>query len=284
MSTILITGGSGYLGRHLCRRAAETHTVHTTFFHHQTDIATGIAHRLDITAANAVRALVQKVSPAAIIHCAAINPGQNERQMLTVNRNGTANIAAAAAEIGVRLVHVSTDMVHDGTRAPYPPEAQPTPTTLYGASKAAAEAAVAKTCPAAAIVRTSLIYGLSEMDRGTAGFARRLAEGKTLTLFTDQIRQPVWVETLTEALLKLAVDFPAINGTLNIAGRQVISRAEFGQKLLDWWKIDWRNRTTFGRAANLHSPSPLDLRLDISAAETALGMAFLGVDAVINKA
>ena len=282
MATLLITGGSGYLGRHLCRRAAETHTVHTTFFHNRTDIAAGTPHRLDITAADAVRALVQKIAPDAIIHCAAINPGRGDaRRMLAVNGDGTANIAAAAAEIGARLVHVSSDMVHAGTDAPYPADAPPTPITPYGESKAAAEAAIAEIAPAAAIVRTSLIYGLREMDRGTAGFARRLAAGGTLTLFTDQIRQPVWVQTLTDALLKLAFDLPAVRGTLNVAGRQALSRAEFGQRMLDWWKIEWRDRTVFGRAADLPAPSPLDLRLDVSATETALGMTFFGVDEVV---
>ncbi len=283
MATVLITGGSGYLGRHLCRRAAETYTVHTTFFHNKTDIAVGTPHLLDITDAEAVRALVAKLSPAAIIHCAAVNPGRGDaRQMLAVNRDGTANIAAAAAEIGARLVHVSSDTVHAGTHAPYPNDAQPSPVTPYGASKAAAEAAIAKIYPAAAIVRTSLIYGLTEPDRGTAGFAERLAAGNTLTLFTDQIRQPVWVQTLADALLKLAFELPDIRGTLNVAGRQALSRAEFGQKLLDRWGINWRDRTVFGRAADLPVPTPLDLRLDVSAAETALGMSFPGVDAVLR--
>lgn len=285
MDTLLITGGSGYLGKHLCRHAAETHPVHTTFFHNKTDIAAGTPHLLDVTDAEAVRALVVELSPAAIIHCAAINPGQgNDRRMFAVNHTGTANIAAAAAKIGARLVHVSTDMVHAGTDAPYPPDAPPTPITPYGESKAAAETAIAEIYPAAAIVRTSLIYGLTEPDRGTAGFARRLAAGGTLTLFTDQIRQPVWVETLTKALLALAVDFRDISGIFNVAGRQALSRAEFGQKMLDWWQIAWRDHTTFGHAADLPHPSPLDLRLDVSKAENLLGMDFPGVDDVLHSA
>ncbi len=283
MRTLLITGGSGYLGRHLCRYATNKFATHTTFLHHKTDITAGVPHRLDITDAAAVRALVRELSPTAIIHCAASNPGQDEARMLTINRDGSAAIAAAAAEIGARLVHVSTDMVHAGTNAPYPDDAPPSPITRYGESKAAAEAAIAEIYPSTAIVRTSLIYGLEEMDRGTAGFVRRLSAGETLTLFSDQIRQPVWVETLSAALLALAADFPAVRGTLNVAGEQALSRAEFGQRMLDWWGVAWREHTTFGRAADLPVPSPLDLRLDVSAAETVLGMSFPGVDAVLDN-
>ncbi len=284
MPTLLITGGSGYLGRYLCRRTAARFPTYTTFLHHKSDTVAGIPHHLDITDAAAVRALVQKISPTAIIHCAASNPGQNERRMLAINRDGTANIAAAAAGIGARLIHVSTDMVHNGDRAPYAASTPPTPITRYGESKAAAEAAITEIYPAAAIVRTSLIYGLEEMDRGTAGFVRRLEAGETLTLFTDQLRQPVWVETLSEALLALAIDYPAFRGILNVAGKQSLSRAEFGQRMLDWWGIDWRGHATFGLAANLPVPSPLDLRLDVSVAEHLLDITFFGVDSVLENA
>jgi len=247
------------LGRHLCRMAAESHCVHTTFLVHADNITAGTPHRLDITDVAAVRALVKHLSPNAIIHCAASNPGRgDDRRMLAVNRDGTANIATVAAEIGVRLVHISTDMVHDGTRAPYPPDAPPTPNTPYGASKAAAEFAVARIYPAAAIVRTSLIYGLAEMDRGTAGFVRRLETGDTLTLFQDQIRQPVWVETLSTALLKLATGHRQLYGVWNIAGGQALNRADFGERLLDWWHIEHWTRVRLGFAAELPFPAPLD--------------------------
>jgi len=173
-------------------------------------------------------------------------------------------------------------MVHDGTRAPYPVDASPNPITPYGHSKAAAETAVANKKPDAVIVRTSLIYGLDEMDRGTAGFVQRLENGKTLTLFQDQIRQPIWVETLAAALLKLAVTQSNIGGTLNIAGRQALSRADFGERLLNWWHIDYRKRMRRGFAADLPTPTPLDLRLDVSVAEKALAMVFWGVDEVLQ--
>ncbi len=283
MAVLLITGGSGYLGRHLCRMAAKSHTVHATFLTHADTVSAGIPHQLDITDLAAVRAVVGQLRPEAVIHCAAANPGHDESRMRAVNRDGAAHIAAAAAKAGARLVHVSTDMVHNGRHAPYPPTAVPAPVTLYGTSKAEAEAAVIAKNPAAAIVRTSLIYGLDEMDRGTAGFVRRLAGGQTLTLFEDHLRRPVWVETLAEALLKLAVDRPEICGVLNIAGRQTLSRADFAGRMFDWWGIGYRAQVQRGRAADLLPfPTPPDLRLDVSAAEAQLGMEFPGVDAVLK--
>jgi dTDP-4-dehydrorhamnose reductase len=100
-------------------------------------------------------------------------------------------------------------------------------------------------------------------------------------LFTDVIRQPIWVETLADALLKLTtVDYA---GTLNIAGRQAITRADFGQRLLDWWSIDTAGRLQTGRAAEISHLIPLDLRLTVSRAEQLLGMTFPGVDEVLAQ-
>ena len=280
--SILITGGSGYLGRHLCAGAAKTHTIFTTYRTHSNDIKAGEPVQLDLTDRDAVLALVQDLSPQAIIHAAAINPGRGDEQtMVQVNTEGSRYVAEAAVAVGARLVHVSTDVVHDGCHAPYADNAAPSPLNAYGRSKAAAESVVTEIDPQAAIVRTSLIYGLEQMDRGTAGFIERIKKGESLVLFNDVIRQPVWVENLVEALLKLAnLDFA---GILNVAGRQAMTREEFGRRLLDWWQIDAGNLLTSGRAADISDTIPLDLRLSVSKAEQLLQMDLLGVDEVLAK-
>lgn len=278
---LLVTGGSSYLGRHLTVRAAEKYTVFTTYHHHPGQIRAGQPVQLDLADQNAVLRLFETVRPQAVIHAAAINPGGDDDAMVDVNAAGSGYVAAGAVAVGARLVHVSTDVVHNGQNAPYTDDAAPTPLNLYGRSKAAAEAAVAELCPPAAIVRTSLIYGLAEMDRGTAGFAQRLAQGEALMLFSDVIRQPVWVETLSQALLKLVeLDFA---GIANVAGRQALTREEFGRKLLAYWGIDVAGRITSGRAADVSESIPLDLRLTVEKGETLLQMTFPGVDEALTN-
>ena len=199
--------------------------------------------------------------------------------MMSVNANGSRHIAEAAAEVGARLVHVSSDSVHNGQQGPYSDDVPSSPINGYGRSKAVAEAVVVEANPQAAIVRTSLIYGLTEMDRGTAGFVKRIEVGEAVTLFSDAIRQPVWVNSLSEALLKLAT--LGFAGTRNVAGRQAMTREEFGRKMLDWWKIDLRGLVRSGRARDVAEPIPLDLRLTTDKAEGLLHMLFPGVDEVL---
>ena len=132
-------------------------------------------------------------------------------------------MAAAAVAVGARLVHVSSDTVFGGTGAPYADDASPDPVNLYGQTKAHGERWVSDVDPAAAIVRTSLIYGTTQMDRGTASFADRLASGQPLQLFADVLRQPVWADALATGLLTLALDRPDVAGTLNLAGGEVLT-------------------------------------------------------------
>lgn len=281
--TLLITGASGYLGQHLAPMAAERYQVFAACHSDPTRITAGQPVALDLVDRAAVCALVRQLAPEAIIHAAAINPGGgDEATMMRVNANGSRFIAEAAAAAGLRLVHVSTDVLHNGRAAPYADDAPPSPLNGYGRSKAAAEVAVREVCPSAAIVRTSLIYGLQKMDRGTAGFAARLAREGRLELFGDVIRQPVEVGTLSEALLKLVEsDFA---GWLNVAGRQAINRADFGRQMLAYWGIETGRRVQTGRAADVSATIPLDLRLEIDKGQTLLGMVFPGVDEVLAAA
>jgi dTDP-4-dehydrorhamnose reductase len=199
--------------------------------------------------------------------------------MMQINAEGSGYVAEGAVAVGARLIHVSSDLVLSGQNAPYDDEALPSPINVYGRSKAVAEAAVAEVDPQAAIIRPSLIYGLDEMDRGTAGFVARLESGQPLVLFNDVIRQPVWVESLVEALLKLIkVNF---GGVLNVVGRQPLTREEFAWRMLDWWQVDRRELLQSGRAADISDTIPLDLRMFVAKAERLLNMSFPGVDEVL---
>ncbi len=280
--TLLITGGSGYLGRHLTVQAVKDFNVYTTYGAHAGQIKAGQSLLLNLTDRAAVLRLITRLAPQAIIHTAAINPGRgSDVDMRQVNIAGSRYVAEGAVAVGARLVHLSSDVVHSGQNAPYADDDPPSPINDYGRSKAEAEAVVSAVDPQAAIVRTSLIYGLAEMDRGTESFVERLQAGQPLVLFSDVVRQPIWVESLSEALLKLVET--GFAGTLNVAGRQALTREEFGRRMLAWWQVDPKNLLQSGRAADISDTIPLDVRLTITKAEQLLQLPLLGVDEVLMK-
>jgi dTDP-4-dehydrorhamnose reductase len=239
--------------------------------------------KLDIADRDAVLRAADEIKPNVILHAAAVNPGQGDDDtMWRVNAEGSAHVAEAARDGGVRLVAVSTDVVHDGRNGPYADDAVANPINHYGRSKAAGELGVLRFARDAAVVRTSLMYGFEEMDRGTAGFVERLGRGEPVLLFSDALRNPIRVDTLAEAIVELAqTDY---SGTLNIAGRQAVSREAFGRAMLRYWGVDTRGLVQAGRAADISDSIPLDLRLVVERAELLLGVDLGGVDAVVGTA
>jgi dTDP-4-dehydrorhamnose reductase len=266
---ILITGGGSYLGRNLVPLAAQSHLVCYTFFQND-PLGLAFGEQLDVREATAVTQRITQFQPQAIIHTVGSNRGSD---MGNVIRQGTQNVVRAAADVGARLIHLSTDSIFDGLNPPYDETAVPSPVNEYGRAKADAEAIVAAH-PNHVIIRTSLIYGLQEIDHGTSWMARALMAGEPVQLFDNQIRNPVWVETLSRACLELTNhDF---TGILNVAGRQVMSRAEFSLKMLDYWQIESRDTLSIGPSAT--GRWPLDCRLDLRQGTAVLTTPLLGVD------
>jgi dTDP-4-dehydrorhamnose reductase len=167
----------------------------------------------------ALHALFQRVRPAAVINSAHL------RGSWAAMADGAANVAAAAAAVGARLVHVSSDAVHGGRPQWYRETDEPSPVTPYGAAKAAGETAVAAIDPSAAIVRTSLILG----DKSTSHirFVLDLLDGAPGSLYSDEIRCPVDGGDLASAVLELVGNDYA--GIINIAGPDAVSRVVLGR-------------------------------------------------------
>lgn len=219
-------------------------------------------------------ALVDAFQPDAIIHAAGSSgrPAMSETIEL-----GAEHVTAAAMRVGARLIHLSTDVVFDGKHAPYREEDRPNPIHDYGRAKAQAEGIVARHANHV-IVRTSLIYGLQQLDHGTSWLVDRLRKGQPVTLFMDQLRNPIWAISLSNACLELADhDY---RGILHVAGSQVLSRAEFGLRMLNWWDVAERSTLSFGPGDGERWPA--DCTLDISRAQALLETPLPGVDEVLN--
>ena len=211
MGNLLVTGGMGTLGRALVRLAAEQGwTVRATWWRRAPK---GPAEwvQADVRYAESVARAMDGVD--AVIHTAYLQGGEDEWETNVVGAELVAGVAVPR-----RLVHLSTDVVFDGTIGHYREEDVPAPVNAYGRSKAEAELRVADAHPGATIARTSLIYGTPD------GPQERLArEGRRF--YVDEVRSPVHVDDLAAALLELlALDVP---GPLHVAGADDVNRFDF---------------------------------------------------------
>ncbi|MCZ7547517.1 MAG: sugar nucleotide-binding protein [Anaerolineae bacterium] len=128
-----------------------------------------------------------------------------------------------------------------------------------------------------AIVRTSLIYDFTPANRQVGWMAVRIAQGAPVTLFTDEVRQPVWAHNLAGALLELAA--LTYTGVLHIAGPEPLTRWDYGRALLDAMGLLETARVEPVRAAEVAPDRPRDLTLDLTRARQALQTPLLTIAA-----
>ena len=180
---------------------------------------------LDVTDRDAVRRAVEQTAPDVVLNAAAytaVDRAEAEPdRAFAVNRDGAANVAEACALSGVPLVHLSTDYVFDGTKgAPYVPDDPPAPLGVYGASKAAGEAAVREACPRHLILRTAWVFS-GRPGSFVATVLRLAGERPRLRVVADQWGHPTWATDLARAALhaaRLAAEGAAPWGTWHVAG------------------------------------------------------------------
>ena len=267
---LLVTGGSGYLGESIVKRAPAAWQTAATFFAHPIAQGNAAVFLVDVREPDTVRRCFEEFRPDVVIHTAAAMAGD---QMIRINVDGARAVARASALAHARLIHLSSDVIFDGEHAPYDESAAPDPVSPYGESKARAEYAVLEEKPDAVLVRTSLIYGFDPMDPRT----QQTLAGEMPRLFTDEYRCPVFVDDLADALLELAQG--NFVGVINLAGAQRLSRYEFGMKIANAYHRD--PRFTAALSKTFPGRRPRDCTLDIKLAQTVLRTRLRGVDQVM---
>jgi dTDP-4-dehydrorhamnose reductase len=267
---LFVTGLGGYLGHALAAAAARSgaHELFGTVRARPAPAAVR-TFAIDVRDEDAVRAALAEARPEALIHTAYVQTGADA---WAVNVAGSAAVARAARAAGARLVHLSSDVIFpgDGGR-PLREDDPPAPVNAYGASKAAAEAAVAATDPGAVLVRTSLIYG----GAWPSVYEQRALD-PAQTFYADEIRCPVAAPDLAAALLELAA-LPEVGGPLHVAGADAVSRLVFAQLVAAARGAD--PATVRGRRRPAGRPG--DLRLDCTRARSLLRTRVRGVREVL---
>lgn len=265
--TFLVVGGSGLLGQEITRQARGAGTRVVATFHSRAVSIAGVDWQpLDVRHRDSVTALVERIRPAVIINAAF------RQSDWVTTADGAMHVAAAAAAVGARLVHVSSDAVFSGLTRRYDETSPPDPTTPYGAAKAAAETAVKGLDPGAVIARTSLIIGGGRSVH--EGYVHSLASGATTgVLFTDDVRCPVHVTDLAAALLELAGS--AHSGIHHVAGADAVSRHQLGVLIARRDGLDEASLPA-GLRARTGLPGPLDVRLDCALTQSRLATRLRG--------
>ena len=193
---ILITGKNGQVGSELSR-----------LYPASSDVVSVGRETCDLSDEQVIRACVRRVNPTVIINAGAytaVDLAEKERDAcFAVNAMAPRVLAQEAARLGALLLHYSTDYVFDGqSPAPYQESDLVAPVSVYGASKAAGEAAIVETAGRYLILRTSWVY--CGQGKNFLRTMVRLGETRSeLRVVDDQVGAPTSAAAIAAATARL---------------------------------------------------------------------------------
>ena len=213
---ILITGKNGQVGTELSR-----------LYQSHGDVVLAGREECDLSSEQSIRDLVRRVKPAVIINAGAytaVDQAEKERALcFAVNAAAPRVLAEEAARLDALLIHYSTDYVFNGEKpGPYLESDPINPLSVYGASKAAGEAAIAEAASRYLVLRTSWVYRAHGKN-----FLRTMlrlgAERSELRVVDDQVGAPTSAAAIAAATARLVEQYTqsdrACLGNLSHDGR-----------------------------------------------------------------
>ena len=233
---ILLLGASGQVGTELSRALKWVPNAEIIFATTSGLLNDQSCEVADFREPASVAALVARLEPDVVVNAAAhtaVDRAEDEIEFSQlINAETPAAVARACADLGIPLIHYSTDYVFDGNgTSPYQVDHPTAPLGVYGSSKLAGEEGVRSSGAQHVILRTAWVYG----NHGH-NFMRtmlRLADKEQLNVVNDQIGgpTPAWlIADVTSEILRKGI---GAGGTHHVVATGDTSWAGFADAIFD---------------------------------------------------
>lgn len=230
---LFVIGAEGQVARALREIAARSDNIAFGF---------GARPELDLLRPASIAKALADFRPDLVVNPAAytaVDKAESEPdQAFAVNRDGARAVAAAAADRGVPVVHLSTDYVFDGNKKePYSETDAVHPQGVYGRSKLEGERAVAEANPVHIVLRTSWVYAPFGSNF-VRTMLRLTAERDRLRVVDDQLGCPTYAPDIAEAIIAIAQKWaesewhPKYAGVTHIAGPDIRTWCKFAGEIV----------------------------------------------------
>jgi dTDP-4-dehydrorhamnose reductase len=267
MKKLLITGASGFLGWHIIQVGREQYEVYATYNSHTLEVPGASLFKANLSNFQELKQIFTNIKPDAVIHTAALSQPNycqsHPEESHAINVTASANIAGLCAKYSIPCAFTSTDLVFDGTNAPYKETDTVNPVNLYGEQKVLAEQAMLKQYPETAVCRMPLMFGAATPTATSfmQGFIKTLQSGKELKLFTDEFRTPVSGTTAAKGLLLMIEK--QYHGIIHLGGKERISRYGFGKLMIEAFQLpDTNLKACKQQDVRMSAPRPADVSFD----------------------
>ena len=231
--SILIVGRRGQLARSLEERGRLRRGM---------DLESVGRPDADLEKPGAIARAIADRSPDLIVNAAAytaVDRAEDEPdRAFRINAEAAGEIAAAAAEVGCPLIHISTDYVFDGSEKRALNETdRVNPINVYGRSKLAGEEAVKAATDRHVILRTSWVYSPFGSNF-VKTMVKLVPERNEVSVVDDQLGCPTSALDLADAILHVAGriadgDVTGLGATYHLPGPGPCSWAQFAAEIFD---------------------------------------------------
>jgi dTDP-4-dehydrorhamnose reductase len=287
MMKILVTGASGLLGLNLSLRMIEAHTIVGV----DRNKLGGTPFELvkaDLLEAGACSRLIDEVRPDAIIHTAAnANVDACEADPVgarLLNAEFPGRLAEICAKQDVRMIHISTDAVFDGTKdSVYTEQDIPNPLSVYARTKLDGENAVLSANMDAIVTRVNFFGWSLRGERSLSEFFfNHLRAGQPCNGFTDVWFCTMFVGDLADTLVRMLER--GLSGLYHVVGSEALTKYDFGVRIARRFGFDERLIHPISvEESDLTAKRSRKLRLSVHKLSTDLGLEIPGVSTGIEK-
>ena len=284
---ILVTGASGLLGLNLSLQMNGTHAIVGVDRNKLTGTPFEIV-KADLLETGVCSRLMDEVRPDAVIHTAAnaiIDACESDPEgARLINAEFPGRLAKLCAKRDVRLIHISTDAVFDGTKdGIYTEDDTPNPLGVYAQTKLDGENAVLSANPDAAVARVNFFgWSLSGKRSLSEFFFNHLSAGKACKGFVDAWFCAIFVGDLADILVQMLEK--GLSGLYHAVGSEALSKYEFGVRLAHKFGFDEGLIKPISVAqSGLKAKRSRNLKLSVHKLSTDLGVEIPGVSTGIQK-
>ena len=220
MKKILILGGTGFVGRHLCEKLAEGDYRTTVLTRRRANAnhlqMLPMVDVIEGSASDAATLIPMMAGHDAVVNLVAILHGNEEAFDKAHVQLPLAVVKACDAAGQRRIVHVSS--LGADLAAP----------SMYQRSKARGEAVLSSSGLDVSVLRPSVIFGAEDKFLNTFASLQKMLPFIPLAGSTARF-QPVWVEDVASALVKCIEDRSTIGQTFEACGPDVFTLKQLVQ-------------------------------------------------------
>jgi dTDP-4-dehydrorhamnose reductase len=229
MKKILVTGANGQLGSELSLLSLK-HPQYEWFFANKSQVRLDNLEILEVQ--------LKRIKPDIILNCAAytaVDKAETEKELaFTINYLAVELIAKYSLKNDIKLIHISTDYVFDGSSSiALDEEAVTNPINIYGKSKRAGEISCIKENPNSIIIRTSWLYSKSGVNF-VKTMQKLMQEKDSIYVVDDQIGSPTYAGDLAKVLIHIVEFSDWIPGIYNYSNEGKISWFEFALNIKEF--------------------------------------------------